>query len=189
MYYGKLVYLRPLEMSDLDEIVEYQNDWHLRRWAGVPLPKSRRSVEQWLEKATISDPVRDGIMTLAITDKKTRVFLGITRFYDLKAPHYRASLGIGIQNPDNRSKGYGTDATLVMLWVAFNILGLHSVYLDTMEHNERAIHVAEKSGFKRVGMFRETEYIDGEFKGLVYLDILSHEFFEKFPPCVPIGEP
>ncbi|MHA1908721.1 MAG: GNAT family N-acetyltransferase, partial [Candidatus Thorarchaeota archaeon] len=89
----------------------------------------------------------------------------------------------------NRSKGYGTDTTLVMLWIAFNVLGLHSVYLDTMEHNEQAIHVAEKSGFKRVGMFRETEFIDGEYKGLVYLDILSNEFFEKYPSGTPIGEP
>jgi diamine N-acetyltransferase len=188
MYYGKLVCLRPLEMSDFDEIVKYQNNWHLRRWTGVPLPKSRKSVEQWLEKASVSDPIRDGTMVLAITDKKTGVFLGITRFYDVKFPHYRASLGIGIQNPDDQSRGYGTDATLVMLWVAFNVLGLHSVYLDTMEHNERAIHVAEKSGFRRVGMFRETEFIDGEFKGLVYLDILRREFFERYPPGVLIGE-
>jgi len=189
MYYGKLVCLRPLEISDLDEVMRYQNDWNLRRWAGVPLPKSRPSVEQWLEKVVVLDPIRDGTMVLAIIDKKTGVFLGITRFYDLKVPHYRASLGIGIQNPDNRSKGYGTDATLVMLWIAFNVLGLHSVYLDTMEHNKQAIHVAEKSGFKRVGMFRETEFIDGEFKGLVYLDILSREFFEKYPPGIPIGNP
>ncbi|MHA1908040.1 MAG: GNAT family N-acetyltransferase, partial [Candidatus Thorarchaeota archaeon] len=121
MYYGKLVCLRSLEMSDLDNIVKYQNDLNLRRWAGVPLPKSRRTVEQWLEKASVSDPIRDGLMALAVTDKKTGAFLGITRFYDIKTPHHRASLGIGIHDPKNRSKGYGTDTTLVMLWIAFNV--------------------------------------------------------------------
>ncbi len=189
MYYGKLVCLRPLELSDLDDIVKYQNDWKLRRWSGVPLPKSRCSVEEWLERTSVSNPINDSKMVLAITDKKSGAFIGITRFYDMKVPHYRACLGIGIQNPDNRSRGYGTDATLVMLWIAFNVLGLHSVYLDTMEHNEHAIHVAEKAGFKRIGIFRETEFIDGEFKGLVYFDILSSEFFENYPPGVLIGKP
>ena len=189
MYYGNLVCLRALEMSDLDEVMKYQNDWKLRRWVGVPLPKSRRAVEQWLEKASVSDPIRDGTISFAVTDKKTGAFLGITRFYDVKIPHHRASLGLGIHNPESRSKGYGTDTTLVMLWIAFNVLGLHSVYLDTMEHNEQAIHVAEKAGFKRVGLFRETEFIDGEYKGLLYFDILSDEFFEKYSQGTPIGEP
>ena len=188
MYYGEHVCLRALEMSDLEDVVKYQNEWSLRRWTGVPLPKSKRTVEQWLENATVSDPIRDGVLNLAVIDKKKDTFLGITRLYDVKIPHRRASLGLAIQDPENRFRGYGTDTTLVMLWVAFNVLALHSVYLDTMEHNEHAIHVAEKSGFKRVGMFRETEFIDGDYKGLVYLDILSREFFEKYPPGIPIGE-
>lgn len=189
MYYGELVCLRALEMSDLDAMMKYQNEWNLRRWVGVPLPKSRNTIEKWLEKATVSDPWKNGAIHFAVVDKKTGDFLGVTRFYDIKNPHHRASLGLGIHNPANRSKGYGTDTTHVMLWIAFNVLGLHSVYLDTMEHNESAIHVAEKADFKRVGMFRETEFIDGEYKGLVYLDILRDEFFERFPPGVPIGQP
>ena len=189
MYYGEQVSLRALEMSDLDEVMKYQNEWSIRRWAGVPLPKSRRSVEKWLEEATVSDPWKDGTLSFAVVDKRSGEFLGITRFYGIKNPHHRASVGLGILDPKNRSKGYGTDTTNVMLWIAFNILALHSVYLDTMEHNERAIHVAEKSGFKKIGVFRETEFINGEYKGLVYLDILKDEFFERFPPGVPIGQP
>jgi len=189
MYYGELVCLRALEISDLNDIMKYQNEWNLRRWAGVPLPKSHNVIGKWMEKASVSDPWKDGAIYFAVVDKESGDFLGVTRFYDIKSPHHRASLGLGIHNPANRSKGYGTDTTHVMLWIAFNVLGLHSVYLDTMEHNEGAIHVAEKAGFKRVGMFRETEFIDGEYKGLVYLDILRDEFFERFPPCVPIGQP
>ncbi|MFW9919023.1 MAG: GNAT family N-acetyltransferase [Candidatus Thorarchaeota archaeon] len=189
MYYGELVCLRSLEMTDIDDIMRFQNDWNLRRWAGVPLPKSRRAIQEWLEIASVAHPWLDGNISFAVVDKRTNEFIGVTRFYDIKSPHHRASLGLGIHNPDNRSKGYGTDTTRVMLWIGFNVLGLHSVYLDTMEHNEHAIHVAEKVGFKRVGMFRETEFIDGKYRGLVYFDILRDEFFEMFPPGNRIGEP
>jgi RimJ/RimL family protein N-acetyltransferase len=50
-----------------------------------------------------------------------------------------------------------------------------------MEDNERSIHVYEKIGFKRVGILRETEYIDGKRKGLLIMDILRKEFIEKHP--------
>ena len=169
-------------MSDLNHIMKFYNDWNLRRWTGVPIPKSRHAMEIWLEKATIVDPWKDQVVHFIVIDKKTREFLGITRFYEIKSPHRRASLGVSIYDPEHRSKGYGTEATRLMLWVGFHILGLHSIYLDTMEDNERAIRAAEKAGFKKVGVFRETELVDGEYKGLLYMDILQQEFMEKYPP-------
>jgi diamine N-acetyltransferase len=181
MYRGEHVILRALEMTDIDHIMKFYNEWGLRRWTGVPLPKSKHAIEIWLEKASISDPWKDGVVYFVVIDKQTYEFLGIARFYDIKNPHHRASLGVSIYDPEHRMKGYGTDATCLMLWVGFHVLGLHSVYLDTMEDNERAIHVAEKAGFKKVGIFRETELIDGEYKGLLYMDILKQEFMSMYP--------
>jgi len=121
------------------------------------------------------------MIELAIIDKFTGAFLGFVHLEDIKRPHSRAEFGISIQNSDNQSKGYGTDAIRVILWVAFNILGLHSVYLDTMEDNERAIRTYEKVGFKQVGLLRETEFISGAYKGLLLMDILRKEFEEANP--------
>lgn len=188
MYRGEYVGLRALELTDIDHIMKFYNDWNLRRWTGVPLPKSKRALELWLEQASIADPWKDGSIYFALVDKKTYEFLGITRFYDIKSPHHRASLGVSIYDPEHRMKGYGTDATHLMLWVGFHVLGLHSIYLDTMEDNERAIRVAEKAGFKKVGVFRQTEFVDGEYKGLLYMDILKDEFMSKYPPGRTVEE-
>ena len=125
------------------------------------------------------------MLELAITDKQTGAFLGFVHLEDIKRPHSRAEFGISIQDPDNQSKGYGTDATRVMLWVGFNILGLNSIYLDTMEDNERSIRTYEKVGFKRVGILRKTEFIDGAYKGLLIMDILRGEF-EKANPSFTV---
>ena len=83
-------------------------------------------------------------------------------------PHNQAQIRISIHDPEKRGNGYGTDAILVMLGVGFNILGLHSIYLDTMEDNEKSIHVYEQIGFKHVGILRETEHMDGKRNGLFY---------------------
>ena len=88
-------------------------------------------------------------------------------------------MGLSIYDPEQRGKGYGKDATRVLLWVAFNILGLHTVNLDTMEDNERAIHVFREVGFRRVGVLRETEYRLGQYTGLLLMDILRSEFEDQ----------
>ena len=181
MYYGDLTYLRAVESTDIDEVLKHWNNLNFRRLLGPPIPWSRKFLEIWLEGRINADPWRDHMMELAIVDKAAGNFLGFVHLEDIKRPHSRAEFGISIQNPDNQSKGYGTDAARIILWVAFNVLGLHSVYLDTMEDNLRAIRMYEKVGFKEVGILRETEFINGDYKGLIVMDILRDEF-EKANP-------
>ena len=181
MYSGELVRLRALEMSDLDDILRFYNTLELRRFLGPPIVRSKKYMEQWLQKVSIWRPWRDGHLYLAIEEKETKKFLGIARIEDIRLPHNRGKVGISIYNPEKRGKGYGTDAMLVLLCIGFHILGLNSIYLDTMEDNERSVQVYEKIGFKRVGLLRETEYVDGAHKGLVIMDILKKEFMGKYP--------
>jgi len=184
MYTGSLVRLRALEESDLDDILRFYNTLELRRFLGPPIVRSRRYMEQWLQKISIQNPWRDGHLVMAVEEKEANDFLGIARLEDIMLPHNRAKVGLSIYDPEKRGKGYGTDAMLVLLGVGFNILGLHSIYLDTMEDNKWSIHVYEKIGFKHVGILRETEFIDGKRKGFLIMDILREEFMDKYPDGV-----
>ncbi|MGD9396760.1 MAG: GNAT family protein [Candidatus Thorarchaeota archaeon] len=181
MYTGELVRLRALEVTDLDDIMKFYNTLELRRFLGPPIVRSRRYLEQWLLKVSVWNPWKDGHLYLAVEEKHSREFLGLARIEDVRLPHNRAEVGISIYNPEKRGKGFGTDAMLVLLGIGFHILGLNSIYLDTIEDNERSIKVYEKIGFKRVGILRETEYMDGAHKGLLIMDILRKEFIEKYP--------
>jgi RimJ/RimL family protein N-acetyltransferase len=185
MYDGKLVSLRALELSDLEALEEHWNSWELRRTIGVPLPGSRK---EWLEFAAKTDPWKDGELHLAIVEKKTGALLGSVGLRDIALPHRRAEIGISIHNPTHRSKGYGTDATRVMLWIGFHLLGLHSIYLDTFPDNKEAHRAYVKAGFKEVGLLRKTEFREGEFRDLLIMDILREEFFEIYPPGTTVED-
>ncbi len=165
-------------MSDLDDLLCFYNTLELQSFLGPPIVRSRKYMEEWLLKASVWDPWNDGHLVLAIEEKVTTEFLGIARLEDIRLPHNRCEIGISIYDPKNREKGFGTDAMVVMLRVGFQILGLNSIYLDTMEDNERSIHVYKKIGFKPVGILRETEFMDGKHKGLLIMDILRDEFVE-----------
>ena len=179
--------LRALEESDIDSMLLYWNTWELRRTIGVPLPRSRAAMEDWLVGASKTDPWKDGELNLAITEKRSGEFLGFAVLRAIRSPHNRGRLGISIYNPQNRSKGYGTDATRVLLWIAFHILGLRSISLDTFPHNERAIRAYRKCGFKRVGLLRKTEFMDGEYCDLLIMDILREEFMRDYPSGTFVG--
>jgi diamine N-acetyltransferase len=187
MYCGELTRLRTLRREDIDSLLRYYNTVELRQYTGVPLPRSRSEMELWLVSASGTDPWNDGHLTLAVDERRTKELLGIARLEDIRRPHSRARFGLSIYSPAQRERGFGTDAARVMLWIAFNVLGLHSVYLDTMEDNERAIHVFSEVGFKRVGVMRETEFMLGQYKGLLYMDILREDFEDHNPGFGPRG--
>ncbi|MHA1948902.1 MAG: GNAT family N-acetyltransferase [Candidatus Thorarchaeota archaeon] len=189
MYFGEKVKLRALEMEDLDIIMKHFNNLELRQYLNSQTPISRHAEKQWLERATTQDPWRDGGMTLAIEDRESGEFLGTVSLFDISKQHKRAEFGIAIHKPDNLGKGYGTDTTRVMLWVAFHILGLNSVQLITISYNERAQKAYEKAGFKRNGVYRQGAYVQGAFHDYIIMDILKDEFFETYPPGTTVGKP
>lgn len=189
MYYGELVYLRALEMEDLDIILKYWNNFEMRQFLAGAIPMSRNAERQWLERATTMDPWKDGGLILAIVDKKTNAFLGTTSFFGISKPHQRAEFGIAIHNPENFGKGFGTDATKVMLWVGFHILGLNSIVLETMDNNERAQRAYEKAGFKRIGFYRQASYMGGQFHDHLIMDVIREDFLKLYPPGTCVGNP
>jgi RimJ/RimL family protein N-acetyltransferase len=189
MYYGELVKLRALEMDDLDIILKYFNTLELRQYLTTAWPMSRNAERQWLERVTLSNPWNQGEIVLAIEDKETNAFLGTIGVFDVSKQHQRAEFGIAIHNPDNLGKGYGTDATKVMLWVAFHVFGLNTVFLHTLDSNKRAQRAYEKAGFKYVGTFRQAAFILGKFHDFVVMDITKDEFLEMYPPGTEVGKP
>ena len=189
MYYGELVCLRALEVEDLDIILKYWNNLEIRQYLNNQIPMSRDAEQQWLERATKLDPWKDGAIILAIENRRTGQFLGTVSLFDISKQNRRAEFGIAIHNPENLGKGYGTDATLVMLWVAFHVLGLNSVYLITLDMNKRGQRAYEKAGFRKAGVYRQGAFVNGVFQDFILMDILKEEFFKRYPAGTVVGKP
>jgi RimJ/RimL family protein N-acetyltransferase len=188
MYLGKKVRLRALEMSDLDAVMAHWNTYETRRYLYSAVPHSREHEREWLEKATKATPWEDGNITLAIEDRNTQEFLGTVGLAQISPVNKHAEFGIAIHDPAQHGKGYGTDATEVILWIGFHELGLNSIHLYTMESNLRAQRAYEKAGFKRMGKIRKYMYSGGNYEDAIVMDILRSEFMDKYPPGRMVGE-
>ncbi len=91
-----------------------------------------------------------------------------------KLPEYEIGY---IADVDHEGKGYVTEAVKGVLGCLFNDLGAHRVRLECDETNLRSIRVAERCGFVREGLIRETKRgEDGSYTGDLHYGLLRSEF-------------
>jgi aminoglycoside 6'-N-acetyltransferase len=77
----------------------------------------------------------------------------------------------------SQGRGIGTDALRTLLTYLLDDLGHHRVIIDPAVENERAIHVYEKLGFRRVGVMRRYERgASGEWRDGLLMELLAEEF-------------
>jgi RimJ/RimL family protein N-acetyltransferase len=89
-----------------------------------------------------------------------------------------AELGFGLARKSDRGKGYGTDATRVIVRYGFDYLGLHRITADVVEFNAAALRVLEKCRFRLEGRQREAFFFGGRWYDRMVYSILGHEFKE-----------
>jgi RimJ/RimL family protein N-acetyltransferase len=172
---GDRIYLRPLEVEDVDSFVLWLNDEEIREYWGKTSPLSKINEKEYLKRIYKDDRnVRLGIVL-----KESDQLIGAIGLHDISIPHRNAELGVLIGNKSCWSKGYGTEAMNLMLKHGFDQLNLHRIYLFVLDFNPRAIRAYEKVGFKKEGVFRDHGYKDGKYCDDYAMSILESEWREK----------
>jgi aminoglycoside 6'-N-acetyltransferase len=96
-------------------------------------------------------------------------------FVEETEPEYR-SVGFDISLSERfQGRSLGPDALrTVIRWFA-DERGHHRFTIDPNAGNERAIKAYEAVGFKRVGVMRKAELIDGEWTDGLFMELLIEE--------------
>ena len=82
-------------------------------------------------------------------------YLGEVVLHELDADNESMGFRIALAGPHVFGRGYGTQATGLVLDFAFGALGLYRVSLDVVAYNPRARRAYEKCGFVVEGVLRE----------------------------------
>jgi hypothetical protein len=88
----------------------------------------------------------------------------------------RANLAIGIEDRGQLGIGLGTEAMVLVLGYAFNVLKLHRLSVGVVDYNLRAIRAYQKCGFVVEGSEREAAFVDGARHDDVMMAILDREY-------------
>ena len=172
---GDRVALGPLSAGLLPLITRWDNDAATYdRGGGVPRPFAREAISAGYAPLLAGE--RDDWLGFAIYDLPDVRPIGIANLRDHGTMHRTAEFGITIGEAGCRGKGYGTEATRLILAYAFDELGVHNVWLDTMSTNLPALRAYTRAGFKEIGRWREAYRRGDVVADIVFMDCLASDF-------------
>jgi RimJ/RimL family protein N-acetyltransferase len=171
---GDLVALGPAHKGVLPLLWKWENDLELSVLTGDPVhPLSPEGIDGLYERYAKNDPSH---ASFVIYERATLRPIGTIGLPGINHAHRIAELGAGIGEHDCWGKGYGSEATRLILEYAFTVLGLHNVMLRVFSYNHRAIQAYRKVGFKEIGRRRQAQRIGGKAYDVVFMDCLASEF-------------
>ena len=115
-------------------------------------------------------------LAMAIHVRETGRLIGTCALSQLDSDNGSALFHITIGEKDQWGRGYGTEATRLMLGHAFGTLGLHRIALSVFSFNERAIRSYRSVGFVVEGRAREAIWRDGRWWDEVAMSVLESDW-------------
>jgi len=175
MIVGKRVRLRALHRDDLPRFVAWFNDPDVIHGLDTVYPMRVEDEEAWF--AALSERhAAERPLSIDVYNESGWVHVGSCNLNDLDWRVRKAEIGIAIGDKSYWDQGVGAEAMRLMLGHAFDTLNLNRVYLHVYAHNERAIHLYAKIGFREEGRLRQDHFFQGQYVDTLVIGILNGEF-------------
>ena len=147
-----VVLLRPVELSDIEAIVEAANDKRIWEHMSVNL-LTKEAVEKYVANAIVERKSQVSYM-FVIIDKKTNSVVGCTSFLDISMAHKRLEIGATWLNPAVWRTQINTNCKYLLLKYCFEQLKLNRVQIKTGHENLRSQKAIERIGAVKEGILR-----------------------------------
>jgi RimJ/RimL family protein N-acetyltransferase len=169
---GRRIVLRPITEADAADMFASLSDAESMRLTGTLDTFTFEQVENYCRRIETADDRAD----YAITLKDDPGYLGEVVLNDIDWHNRSANFRIALASNIVFGKGYGTEATRLILEYGFRTLNLHRIELEVYDFNPRAQHVYEKVGFVKEGVRRDVLLWEGEYHSAIVMSILESEY-------------
>ncbi len=130
------------------------------------------SEEKWIESLGTTRVGVDVVFVIEALNKQGNKPIGTIGLHQINNKDQNAEFGIAIGEKECWEKGYGTEATRLIIEYGFKQLNLHRISSTAFEYNERSINLHKKIGFQEEGRRRKARFKDGQFWDEVMFGIL-----------------
>jgi RimJ/RimL family protein N-acetyltransferase len=172
---SRRIYFRPLEKTDAPLVQGWFNDPEVTRQLLTYRPISLLAEEALLEGLARSETDVAVMIVVRETDRP----IGTVALHVEAGPHRQARFGIALGAKDEWGKGYGSEATALMVEYAFATLNLHRVWLHVFEYNKAGRRTYEKAGFRQEGVLRQSHFVEGRYWDCIVMAILQDEWLAR----------
>jgi RimJ/RimL family protein N-acetyltransferase len=110
---------------------------------------------------------------IGIIQLKDKTPIGMTAFVNFDQEQKKAELRKIIGDPTMRGKGFAKKASRLWIQYGLKTLGLHKIYLNTINTNIRNVKLNEKLGFRVEGVLHNELYFDGEYHDVLRMGMVN----------------
>ena len=176
MLRGKSVLLRPVKRSDISYFLKWFNDPEVIQYITLYLPMTEMGEEKYIEELGTTRAKSDAPFVIEVIEGASTKPIGNCGLHEINSKDHNATFGIVIGEKDYWSKGYGVEATRLVINYGFQQLNLHRISSTAIAFNERSIRLHKKVGFREEGRLRQAIFKNGQYHDLVQFGILREEW-------------
>lgn len=168
--------LRPFQLSDHADMLEYQSNPEVARYIPWPIRTSEQ-VQEALEKGLSCTKIEkqgDAIL-LSIELKESKKVIGQTNLSLVSEKNKYAEFGYVI-NPAFSGHGYVTEAARALITWAFANIDLHRIGAVMDQRNPKSREVCERLGLRLEASHLEDDYFKNEWTSTWIFAILKREW-------------
>ncbi|PXY22567.1 GCN5 family acetyltransferase [Prauserella muralis] len=166
---GPRVRLEPLGSEHFEGLWPMFTDPETMRLTGTHAKATPEQVRQWVATRAEHADRADWAIVRAADGR----VLGEAVLNELDPANASMCYRIALTGPEVFGRGYGTEATRLVLDHAFGVVGLHRVELEVLDFNPRARRVYEKCGFVAEGVRRQAQRWDGRWHDVITMAVLA----------------
>ena len=173
---GKHITLVPLTRGHLPDLFEAGGDEEVWRWQGGPAPRTEAELGERLDDL-LSAADRGESVAFAVVENGTGKAIGWTAYMDIVPADERLEIGWTWYGAAYWRSPVNTEAKLLLLTHAFEVLGYGRVQLKTDNMNTRSQAAIRRIGAKEEGTLRRHKRRpDGTWRDTVYFSMLATEW-------------
>lgn len=160
------LHLRPFCADDTNAMHECYADPGAMRFWNRPPHTTRRQTERAMRHVMTAAPAKR--RAWAVADATTGLCLGMVNYHNADTRHRSADIGY-IIHPAHHGQGIATEAVAALIDHCFGPLALHRLTAFIDPENTASRRLAERLGFRREGLLRETIFLNNAWRSdLVY---------------------
>ncbi|HOT98121.1 MAG TPA: GNAT family protein [bacterium] len=172
---GESIYLRPFAEEDLELVQFGKNDPRVRETLFLAMPQTLEQVRA--EMAAWSTSKETVLFT--ICSKTEGKPVGQTAFVRIDLISRAAIFYIAIYDPGEWKKGYGGEATRMMVAYGFDQLNLNRIQLHVSCENTHAVAAYKKAGYAIEGTLRQAMYHHDRYVDFYVMGILREDYYRQ----------
>ena len=167
---NKLINLRPIERSDLDQIQKWRNDSNVQPFFREYREMSKEHISKWYESM-----IPDNRFEFFIVEDQNNNPIGVSGLTYIDWVNRHTDIHLTVQEHNWIDNIYAPEILNIMITYAFDFFNLNKVWAEIYEIDTKKLTLFMNNGFKTDAVLRNHYYHDGTYHNSHIVSLLKNE--------------